>query len=298
MLGKVSVIKSLLLPKLIYIFSVLPTPSGFIALIQTIIYNFLWKGPDKVAPRTIISSFDEGGLNLTDLESSIKSLRLAWISRIFKDNLSPWKNYLKYLLKPFGGQFFFQCNYNINSVFYSEKLQWWSQFRSEFAMETTPFDSIIWNNCKIRIDGSPIYYHNYVKVGLVFVSDLTFHLNNIESFNMAQENGLIGTNFLTWSKHLTNSSEADRNIASGTLKFKRDNEHSDPASSKSKDFYALLIQEKATHFRGFSKLMSDFCLSEDEVSKAFMLINKSVVSETFVQSFQFKIIGVLTISLS
>ena len=36
--------------------------------------------------------------------------------------------------------------------------------------------------------------------------------------------------------------------------------------------------------------MSDFSLSEDEVSKAFILI-KSVVSETFVQSFQFKILN-------
>ena len=36
--------------------------------------------------------------------------------------------------------------------------------------------------------------------------------------------------------------------------------------------------------------MSDFCLSEDEFSKAFLLI-KSVVSETFVQSFQFKILN-------
>ena len=53
LLGKVSVIKSLLLPKLIYIFSVLPTPSEFIALIQTIIYKFLWKGPDKVARKAI-----------------------------------------------------------------------------------------------------------------------------------------------------------------------------------------------------------------------------------------------------
>ena len=52
LLGKVSVIKSLLLPKLIYIFSVLPTPSEFIALIQTIIYKFLCrKEPDKVARR-------------------------------------------------------------------------------------------------------------------------------------------------------------------------------------------------------------------------------------------------------
>ena len=146
------------------------------------------------------------------------------------------KNYLKYWLKPFGELFFFQCNYNINdcvinSVFYSEMLQWWSEFRSELAMETVQFDSIIWNNCEIRIDGNPVYYHNYAKAGSVFV---------IESFNIAQENGLIVTNFLTWSgvrcsvpKHLRNSSDADRNVALETLTFKCDNKYFDPASSKS-----------------------------------------------------------------
>jgi len=59
--GKVSIIKSLLLPKLIYIFSILPPPSEFVALIQTIIYKFLWKGPDKITRKAAINSFDNGG---------------------------------------------------------------------------------------------------------------------------------------------------------------------------------------------------------------------------------------------
>ena len=54
--GKVSVIKSLLLPKLVYIFSILSPPSEFISLIQMIIYKFLWKGPHKIARRATTSS--------------------------------------------------------------------------------------------------------------------------------------------------------------------------------------------------------------------------------------------------
>ena len=43
--GKVSIIKSLLLPKLAYIFSILSPSSEFISLIQAIIYiNFCGKG--------------------------------------------------------------------------------------------------------------------------------------------------------------------------------------------------------------------------------------------------------------
>ena len=48
--GKVTVIKSLLLPKMLYVFSVLTTPEEFIKQLNTIIYSFfLWKGTDKIA---------------------------------------------------------------------------------------------------------------------------------------------------------------------------------------------------------------------------------------------------------
>ena len=40
---KVTVIKSPLLPKMLYVFSVLTTPGEFIKQLNTIVYNFLWK---------------------------------------------------------------------------------------------------------------------------------------------------------------------------------------------------------------------------------------------------------------
>jgi len=56
------------------------------------------------------------------LHGHFKSLRLAWISKIFNPEPFPWKSYLRLLLKPYGGLFFFHCNYtindyNINSIF-------------------------------------------------------------------------------------------------------------------------------------------------------------------------------------
>ena len=106
LLGKISTIKSLLLPKLIVIFSILSPTTDFIALIQMIIYKFLWKGPDKVKRTATINNFANGGLNLTDLDTLIKSLRLAWIAKLSNAEPSLWKNYLKYLLKRYG-EFFF-----------------------------------------------------------------------------------------------------------------------------------------------------------------------------------------------
>ena len=168
-------------------------------------------------------------------------------------------------------------------------LQWWSEFRSSFATESKAFDSIIWNNCNIKIDGKPICYHNYINTGVIFTSDIMFSRSNVESFNIAKDKGLIGSNYLTWSavrcqvpKHLRNLI-VDRNVLN-TRELKCGNKDFDPISSKSRNFYAFLIQEKVKHSRGFYKLMSNVNLSEEGTRKAFVLV-KSVALETFVQCF-------------
>ena len=117
--------------------------------------------------------------------------------------------------------------------------------------------------------------------------------NNVESFKIAKDKGLISSNYLTWSavrwavpKYLRNLT-VERNVLN-TLELKCGiNKDFDPLTSKSKNFYASLIKEKAKHSRGFVKIMSDFNLSEEETRKASLLA-KSVVLETFVQCFQFK----------
>ena len=96
------------------------------------IYNFLWRGKDKVTRKSVINDYGGGGIKIVDVESMIKFLRLAWLKRIFGDNSGAWKNYLEYLLKETGGLVLFNCNYNvkdltISSQFYIELLKWWSE---------------------------------------------------------------------------------------------------------------------------------------------------------------------------
>ena len=73
-----------------------------------------------------------------DLETSIKSLKLAWLRRLLVERSSPWQAFVNHLLKDRAGIFLLRCNYdlnefNINSIFYKELLQWWADFRVEFS---------------------------------------------------------------------------------------------------------------------------------------------------------------------
>ena len=78
--------------------------------------------------------------------------------------------------------FFSNCNFDIkdytfNSLFYSEILTWWSEFRENFA-STKDWRNIIWNNKEIRINNSPIFYKNFFDSGIVLASDLLFNLRS------------------------------------------------------------------------------------------------------------------------
>ena len=97
--GKVTMIKSLLIPKLVYVSSLLPTPLKIIKQVNHIIFTFLWKGKDKVTRLSAINTLEEGGIKMIDIESMIKALRLAWLKRIFNNNDSTWKFYLIHVLK-------------------------------------------------------------------------------------------------------------------------------------------------------------------------------------------------------
>ena len=113
--GKVTLIKSLLIPKIIYTSSLLPTPKH-IKDLNHILYTFLWKGKDKVTRASTINNYEEGGIKIVDIESLIKSLRLSWLKRIFSDNSGAWQNYLEYILKDSGGLMLFKCNYNVKDL--------------------------------------------------------------------------------------------------------------------------------------------------------------------------------------
>ena len=93
-IGKVTIIKSLLLPKLIHLFQSLPNPSDqFYTELNTLLYNFIWDGPtDRIKRNTLIKQYAEGGLKMIDIKSFALAIKLTWIRRILTDR--KWINIL------------------------------------------------------------------------------------------------------------------------------------------------------------------------------------------------------------
>ena len=73
-------IKSLLLPQLLYLFSVLciPIPKTFFKKLNTLFFKFIWKGGnDRVKRNYSYNGYDEGGLRMIDIEAFSKAQKIG-----------------------------------------------------------------------------------------------------------------------------------------------------------------------------------------------------------------------------
>ena len=62
LLGKIQVIKSFAIPKILYRVVLISNKKEFIKKINTLLYSFVWKGKDKVKRTAFINPIDKGGL--------------------------------------------------------------------------------------------------------------------------------------------------------------------------------------------------------------------------------------------
>jgi hypothetical protein len=94
-IGRATVIKTLLIPKLNHLFISLPTPNReTVSYLCKSIFEFLWRSSvDKVKRSVITQDYLSGGIKMVDLNNFITSLKYAWIKRLTKSNShKPWMN--------------------------------------------------------------------------------------------------------------------------------------------------------------------------------------------------------------
>ena len=95
LLGKTTVIKSLLLPKITHLLISLPNPdTEILNIISSIFYDFLWTGRAKIKQSVIVKQYFEGGLNMINLNAFSQALKITWLRRILQKE-SKWQVLIK-----------------------------------------------------------------------------------------------------------------------------------------------------------------------------------------------------------
>ena len=106
LLGKITVIRSLVVSQLVYLLSPLRSNYRILNEINDLRYTFLWNGR-----KIMISDLSFGGLKMIDISSFIKSLKTTWIKKYLdNNNKGKWKIFFDIALKNYGCQkkFFLQ----------------------------------------------------------------------------------------------------------------------------------------------------------------------------------------------
>ena len=98
--GKSVLLNSLGMSKLWYAGSVLPLPTGFLQKFQSRAFKFIWSDKTEYLKREVLyNACQEGGLNLTDINSKIKAFSIFHLIDFLFGSYRKWMDFTMYWLR-------------------------------------------------------------------------------------------------------------------------------------------------------------------------------------------------------
>ena len=157
-LGKVTLIKTLFLPKCIHMLTPLERSEKFLSDLNQVFFKFVWAGgPDKVKRSTICSNYFQGGLKMINVHNFEKALKTSWVPKLLFHQKSQWYKLLlathesldKLLI--FGDKWVPQFLQKVTNRFWKNVLIDWSDMGKKQPVFNASdiLQSCIWFNSKI-----------------------------------------------------------------------------------------------------------------------------------------------------
>ena len=307
--GRVLIIKSLGLSQLVYSASNLTVPQEITPIIKTKLFNFLWKNKrDKIKRAGLYQDRGKGGICMTDVETMIKALRLAWIPRLLTPEIRNWKTIPDYYLRKFGGlNFLLRCNYDVKYIdglplFYRNMLTFFDELKNLYSYDGMQ-DMVLFNNKEILVGGKPVFIKEWFDRHILSIQDLLNSNGQLLSFQEFINKYNCNTNFLQFyqvisaiPKYLvtkarnTEPSENELYTRNNFLFPLDAHTQIQLEKAKTRDFYCLLIRKIHTVSQtGPMKWDSVTRLDDNAWEKIFTSL-KNICKETKLKEFQFKLI--------
>ena len=182
--GKINVIKSLLIPKVVFQATILPIPMNFVKELEKIIYNFIWGKRDKIKRRVIINKYEDGGLQMIDLENQFLALKASWFNRIQNNSTKTWAKLSTFFITkiapiPVITNMSFKdikdmpC---INKIpqFYQEVIHGKTKSNNTGQIETKTFlyEQLLWGNRNICYKNKCLYSKSFIDSKILYINDI------------------------------------------------------------------------------------------------------------------------------
>ena len=203
-IGKITVIKTLILSNFTHLFMSIPTSNIVMRDIETMLYKFLWAGkPDRVSRKDICKTNLKGGMKMINVCNFEKSLKLSWLKRLGTDSSKAWYKVLETTVRDVNKLYVLgtkwpktvasKLNPFWNTVFkYSDEL---NDIR-KIEKNQDIVNQCIWYNSKIGTKN--IFYPDWFKRGLYFVGDVLNEKGNMLQLQEINRKYNMRVNFLNY----------------------------------------------------------------------------------------------------
>lgn len=318
LIGKILIVKTLIIPQFTYIASVTHFNQEYIKMLEKEIYKFIWNNkPDKVKRTTMIASYEKGGLNMIDINSYFKMLKIKWVLKLVQSTDENWSIIPKLYLNKLGKNLlvfkmniglenliYIKTNYNLPK-FYDELLTNWVQIKNAPSKIPTDFRNIrkqiIWGNRFIKLNNNPIILSNWINSNIIYINDIIDENGDItEKYILDKLKNK--TNWMTefvkvkkaipkeWIEVLKseNSIKTKVNINKSLILFGKNDIDINELSNK--QIYISLISGKIEDNIGIKKWEKKLNVEIPQSDKVFKFIHEHIIQNN-IKMFKWKLIS-------
>ena len=205
-LGKVTVIKTLILPKITHLLIALPNPnSDFLKNINSIFYDYLWNGRAKIKQTIAIKQYFEGGLKMINLKAFSRALKITWLRRLLQKE-SKWQFFIKReviveRLFSCGSEYTKTMFQKLKNVFWKDVLSAFLEFQRQTKVDIDSSNILqmpVFDNECLTIGRESFFFRSWFDKGICYFRDFIDDQGNFYNFDSFTNNTSINTNFLQY----------------------------------------------------------------------------------------------------
>ena len=204
-LGRVAVLKSLILSKITHLWLLLPNPPDrLIHELQRSVFYFIWnKKRDRISRQTAIKNLRQGGLGIPDIVKQIHALKLTWVRKMFFSN-HKWKHLLYQvfpkasILEKIGADLPDNCFLN---SFWKDVFKAYKALDQKVEIESGKdlCSEPLFHNANLKIENKSVYYKHWIERDVFCIGHLLENDGSFLSYvSFTHKYGII-TDFVTYN---------------------------------------------------------------------------------------------------
>ena len=303
--GKIVVLKSLVMPHIIHIASVLYIDDTIISEFDKLLFDFLWSNRKHgINKATCIKNIDMGGIKMICINTMIKSIKIMWVKRLLNPINANWKSLSWHILGINKEMLFCRLNKNYINMpkvkFYSQVLDVWYDFLDiePLTNEDILNENIFYN--KFITVGNKTLGKEFVsckKAGICKIKDLcTVNENSFLNYADLKTKFNVNIDILTYNKLImsipkswkTSLKQLDnKGISKLHLCLYKNN---DMTKLYNRDVYNILIERNSSPVISQEKWIESYPFLECVNWSHLYRLPYAICRDTYIQSLQFKIL--------